>query len=151
MITVTRTSLRLLSLAIGLAFTAAVYVTMHNNPRWDWSAPGVGLLPREIVTRFMDQSYRAGQAGTARAAYFAKDARDLADDPRDLADGAPVPDVVREVVGQGMTVVVIHQLGAARGLPARDVIDVFHIKDGRIASRDRYPTRFAPTAAGEAR
>ena len=42
-----------------------------------------------------------------------------------------------------MTVAVIHRIGPARGEPPQDVIDVFTIKDGRIAARERYPTRFA--------
>ena len=44
-----------------------------------------------------------------------------------------------------MTVAVIHRIGPARGEPAQDVIDVFTIKDGRIARRERYATRFAPS------
>ena len=57
MITVSRAKLRLLSISIGLLFTAAIYYTMHNNPRWDWSAPGVGRLPQEIVHSFLHEAY----------------------------------------------------------------------------------------------
>lgn len=143
MITASRRSLKLLSIGIGLLFTAAVYYTMHYNPRWDWSAPGVGKLPRDIVAQFMDQAYVKGQGGTAQQSYFAKDAGDNAPAVEDRRDGAPVPHEVREVIAQGMTVTVIHRIGPARGSPEMDVIDVFKIKDGRIARRDRYPTRFA--------
>lgn len=143
MITVSRRSLRLLSIAIGLLFTAAVYYTMHYNPRWDWTAPGVGKLPRDIVAEFMDQAYAKGQGGTAQQSYFARDAADNAPGAEDRRDGEPVPHEVREVIAQGMTVTVIHRIGPARGDPGMDVIDVFKIRDGRIVRRDRYPTSFA--------
>ncbi|OYW47966.1 MAG: hypothetical protein B7Y36_08530 [Novosphingobium sp. 28-62-57] len=143
MVTVSRNSLKLLSIGIGLLFTAAVYYTMHYNPRWDWSAPGVGKLPRDIIAQFMDQAYDKGQGGTAQQSYFAKDAMDNAPAADDRRDGAPVPHEIRDVIAQGMTVAVIHRIGPARGNPQLDVIDVFRIKDGRIVRRDRYPTRFA--------
>lgn len=151
MITASRTSLRLLSIAIGLAFTGAVYHTMHYNPRWDWTAPGVGELPRDVVREFMDKAYRQGRGGTAAQGYFAKDAVDNAADAQDRRDGAPVPDTVRQIVAQGMTVAVFHRIGPARGEAGQDVIDVFQVKDGRFIRRDRYPTTFPQAAAGEAR
>lgn len=140
--TVSRISLKLLSIVIGLLFTAAVYQTMHNNPRWDWTAPGVGKLPREIVTDYMKLAYDQGQGGAAAKGYFSKDAKDNAVDAQDRVDGAPIPHEVRSVIGQGMTVVVVHRIGPARGQAAMDVIDQFEIKDGRIARRDRFVTRF---------
>ena len=144
MVTASRRSLRLLSIGIGLLFIGAVYYTMHYNPRWDWTAPGVGKLPRDIVADFMDRAYVQGQGGTAHLSYFAKDAADNAPAAQDRRDGAPVPHQIRQVIAQGMTVAVIHRIGPARGEPGQDVIDVFTIKDGRIAGRTRYPTRFAP-------
>ena len=143
MLTASRASLKALSIGIGLLFTGAVYTTMHNNPRWDWTAPGVGKLPRDIVAEFMDRAYAHGRGGTAQLSYFAKDAADSAPSAQDRRDGAPIPHQVRQVIAQGMTVAVIHRIGPARGEPAQDVIDVFTIKDGRIAARERYPTRFA--------
>lgn len=143
MITASRASLKALSIGIGLLFTGAVFYTMHNNPRWDWTAPGVGKLPRDIVAEFMDQAYAKGQGGTAQQRYFAADAADNAGDAPDRGDGAPVPHQIRQVIAQGMTVAVIHRIGPARGAAGLDAIDVFTIKDGRIARRDRYPTRFA--------
>lgn len=140
--TVSRTGLKLLSIVIGLLFTAAVLQTMHFNPRWDWSAPGVGKLPRDIVTDYMKLAYEQGQGGTAAKGYFAKDAKDNAADAQDRIDGSAIPHQVRSIIGQGMTVVVVHRIAAARGQPAMDVIDQFEIKDGRIARRDRYVTRF---------
>lgn len=142
MITASRRSLKLLSIGIGLLFTGAVYYTMHYNPRWDWTAPGVGKLPRDVVAEFMVQAYAQGRGGTAQQSYFAKDAVDNATAAQDRRDGEPVSHEVREVIAQGMTVVVVHRIAPARGEPGMDVIDVFRIKDGRIARRDRYPTRF---------
>jgi len=142
MMTVSRTSLRLLSIAIGLLFTAVVYRTMHYNPRWDWSAPGVGMLPRDIVKGFMAEAYGKGKGDAASKAWFAPGAVDNAPGASDRQDGAPIGDTVREVVAQGMNVAVIHRIAPARGAPGQDVIDVFRISDGRIARRDRYPTTF---------
>lgn len=150
MITASRASLKALSIGIGLLFTGAVYTTMHNNPRWDWTAPGVGKLPRDIVAEFMDRAYAQGQGGTAQLSYFAKDAVDTAPTAQDRRDGAPIPHQVRQVIAQGMTVAVIHRIAPARGEPGQDVIDVFTIKDGRIARRERYSTRFAPSAQEDA-
>lgn len=140
--TLSRTSLKLLSIVIGLLFTAAVYQAMHNNPRWDWTAPGVGKLPREVVNDYMQQAYAQGQSGNASNFYFAKDAKDNAQAALERIDGAPIPHEVVSIIGQGMTVVVFHRIGPARGEPQMDVIDQFEIKDGRIARRDRYVTRF---------
>jgi hypothetical protein len=148
MIRVRRRWLELLSIAIGLLFTAAVYQTMRHNPRWDWSAPGVGQLPRDVVAGFMREAYDGGRGGTASRDYFARDAKDNAADAADRSDGAPIPHGIRAVVGQGATVIVFHRIGASRGQPQTDVIDRFDIKDGRIARRERFVTRF-DDAAGE--
>lgn len=143
MVTISRRSLNLLAIAVGLCLTGAVYYTMHYNPRWDWTAPGIGKLPRDIVAEFMEQAYAKGRGGTAGQSYFAEHAVDNAPDAQDRRDGAPMPHKVREIIAQGMTVVVVHQIGPARNEPAVDIIDVFQIKDGRIVRRDRYPTKFA--------
>jgi hypothetical protein len=140
MITVSRSSLKLLSIAIGLLFTVAVYYTMHYNPRWDWTAPGVGKLPQQIVRAFMDETYAKGRGATAHRTYFAEDAVDNVAAPEDRS---PVSDDVREIIAQGMTVAVVHRMMPAHGEPAVDAIDVFQVKDGRIVRRDRYPTSFA--------
>jgi predicted SnoaL-like aldol condensation-catalyzing enzyme len=143
MVTASRSSLRLLSIVIGLLFTGAVYYTMHYNPRWDWTAPGVGKLPQEIVHDFMDQAYTKGHGSSAAKSYFAKDAIDNVPDAQDRRDGTPLPNEVREIIAQGLTVAVLHRIGASRGEPSVDVIDVFRTKNGRIVRRDRYLTKFA--------
>lgn len=142
MITVSRAKLRLLSISIGLLFTAAIYYTMHNNPRWDWSAPGVGRLPQEIVHSFLHEAYDLGRGGAAARDYFAADARDNAPGAQDRRDGSPMPHKIRSIIAQGMTVAVLHRIEPVRGEAQLDVIDIFHLKDGRIARRERYLTWF---------
>lgn len=142
MIIVRRASLRLISIAIGLLFAAAIYHTMRDNPRWDWSAPGVGKLPQDVVRNFMHEAYDMGRGGSAARDYFSAEAPDNAPDAQDRRDGSPMAHEVRSIVAQGMTVVVVHRVKPARGEPQADVIDIFHMKDGRIDRRDRYPTRF---------
>ena len=146
MITASRASLKLLSISIGLLFTGAVYYTMHYNPRWDWTAPGVGQLPQDIVRGYLSQAYGKGQGASARRAYFAPDAVDNVASDQDDTNGAPIPHEVRSVIVDGLTVVVLHRVGPARGQPAMDLIEIFQMKDGRIVRRDRYPTQFAPQA-----
>ncbi len=142
MVTVNRASLRLLSIFIGLLFTGAVYYTMHNDPRWDWSAPGVGRLPKDTIRSFLHEAYDLGKGGTAGKDYFAHNAVDNAPGAQDRRDGNPMPHEIRSIIGQGMTVVVIHRIWPARGMPQTDAIDIFQLKDGRIIRRDRYLTRF---------
>ena len=142
MIRVSRAGLKLASIVIGILFIAAVFQTMHNNPRWDWSAPGVGKLPREVIVDFMQQAYLEGRGGAAAKDYFAANAKDNAPSAIDRQDGDPIPHQVRSITGQGMIIIVIHRISPARGEPQSDVIDRFEIKDGRIAVRERFVTRF---------
>ena len=146
MIRVNRASLKLLSIAIGLLFTAAVYHTMHNNPRWDWTAPGIGKLPQEVVRGFLHEAYAKGRGGTAAKGYFATDAKDNASTAQDRRDGPPIQHDVRSIIAQGMNVAVVHRIAPARGEPQSDVIDIFRIKEGRIIQRDRYLTSFGQQA-----
>lgn len=148
MIEVSRIRLRILSIAIGLLFTAVVYQAMHDNPRWDWTARGIGKLPREVVGDFMQQAYAKGRGGSAALDYFTTGAEDNAQNAQDRRDGNPIPHDVRSVIGQGMTVIVFHRIGPARGEPQLDVIDRFEVKDGRIARRDRFVTRFDDGSGG---
>lgn len=138
MITVRRSTLKLLSIAIGLIFTAGIYNSMHNGIPWDWNAPGTGKLPREIVRGFMAQAYDRGDGAGAVRDYFAKDAVDNVVQAQDRRSGAPIPHQVGRVVGEGLTVVVFHRIGAARGEPASDVVDVFETRNGRIVRRERH-------------
>lgn len=143
MATASRSSLKLLSIATGLLFTGAIFYKMHYNPRWDWTALGIGQLPQTIVGDFMYETYERGHGAMARESYFAADVIDNAANAWDASDGAPIPHEVHQIVAQGMTVAVIHRIGAARGQPEADAIDVFQIKDGRIVRRDRYSSQFA--------
>jgi len=142
MIRVSRAGLKLASIVTGILFTAAVFQTMHNNSRWDWSAPGVGKLPREVIADFMQQAYLEGHGGAAAKDYFAVNAKDNVPEAIDRQDGDPIPHQVRSITGQGMTVIVIHRIRPTRGEPHSDVIDRFEVKDGRIAVRERFVTRF---------
>lgn len=142
MVAVRRSSLNLLSIGVGVLFTCAIFYTMHYNPRWDWTAPGVGKLPREIVEAFLDESYGKGRGADAVHDYFSPKTIDNVADAQERRNGVPMPDTILRIVAQGQEVVVFHRIGAARGEPAADVIDDFVTADGRIMRRERYPTRF---------
>jgi hypothetical protein len=142
MITVKRSSLRIASICLGLIFLASIYYFFHYRLPWDWGAPGTGKLPQEIIRAYMSEAYEQGRGARAIQDYFADDAADNVSQTREREDGVAIPHEVLSVVAQGQTVVVVHRVGAARGEPAADVIDVFETKRGRIVRRDRYVTSF---------
>ena len=82
------------------------------------------------------------RGGAAARDYFAADARDNAPGAQDRRDGSPMPHKIRSIIAQGMTVAVLHRIEPVRGEAQLDVIDIFHLKDGRIARRERYLTWF---------
>ncbi|RYE04094.1 MAG: hypothetical protein EOP61_01875 [Sphingomonadales bacterium] len=145
MVTMKRSSLRLLTIAIGLLFTAGIYYSMHYRIPWEWNAPGIGKLPQEIVRGYLAEAYDRGQGAKAARDYFAPQVVDNAPEAQDRRDGAPMPHEIRTMFGQGAQVVVIHRIGATRGQPVTDVIDVFETKGARITRRERFPTRFTPS------
>lgn len=140
---VKRSTLRLLSIAIGVLFTAAIYYSMHYRIPWDWESPGLGRLPVEVVNGFLDEAYERGQGADAVRDYLAPDILPASVAPHERANGEPIPHELRQVVAQGLVVVAFQRIGAARGEPATDAIDVFEVRDGRIVRRERYRTQFA--------
>lgn len=145
MFTVKRSNLKLLSVAVGLLFTAGIYYSMHYRIPWEWNAPGIGKLPREIVSGYLTEAYDRGQASRAVRDYFSPDIVDNVPRAQDPGDGDPIPHQIRMIVGQGATVVVLHRLGPSPRQPLTDAIDIFETKNGRIVRRDRYLTSFAPS------
>lgn len=145
MVTVRRSTLRLLTIALGLLFTAGIYYSMHYRIPWEWNAPGIGKLPQEIVRGYLAEAYDRGQGAKAVRDYFSPQIVDNAPHAQDSRDGAPIPHEIRTMFGQGAQVVVIHRIGAARGAPVADVIDVFETRNGRITRRDRFLTSFTPS------
>jgi hypothetical protein len=145
MVTIKRSNLRLLTVAIGVIFTAGIYYTMHYRIPWEWSAPGIGKLPQEIVRGYMAEAYDKGQGAKAASDYFSPQVVDSAPEAQDRRDGAPMPHEIRTMLGQGAQVVVFHRIAAARGQPVTDVIDLFETRNGRITRRDRFITGFVPS------
>jgi hypothetical protein len=142
MFTVKRSSLKALSICLGLLFTAGFYYFFHYRLPWDWDAPGTGRLPQEIVRGFMAEAYEEGRGASAVQNYFSPQVADAAPEAQDRRNGDPIPHEVLSVVAQGQTIVVIHRIAASRGQPALDVIDVFETNRGRIVKRERYLTNF---------
>lgn len=143
MLRVNRSTLRILSVAVGVLFTAAIYYSMHYRIPWDWESPGVGRLPVEVVNSFLDEAYKRGRGADAVRDYFAPDLVPASVAPHERANAEPIPHELREVVAQGLVVVAFQRIGAARGEPAIDAIDVFEVRDGRIVRRERHRTEFA--------
>ncbi len=147
MVRVSRSSLRLLSIAIGILFIGAIYYSMHYRIPWEWDAPGVGKLPRDVVSGFLEEAYGRGNGEAAVRDYFASEIVPGAVAPQERSDAGPIPYEIHSVVAQGLTVVVFQKIGAARGQPATDVVDVFEVRDGRIVRRERHHTGLARNPA----
>lgn len=127
--------LNALSVVAGLALTAYVAQDLHFNPRWYGdNGPGVGLMPREVVAGYMDIAYGRGQVAEAAKLYYTDKTIDVTPQAPYRDDGGPLQSSVRQVVAEGLNVVVHHCVEGA-GAPAREVVDMFRTGNGRIVWR----------------
>ena len=131
-------NLNRLSIVAGLLLTAYVAQDLHFNPRWYGDdGPGVGKMPREVVAGYMDTAYGKGQVAEAARLYYTKKTVDVTPAAPYRSDSAPLRSTVRQVVAEGLNVVVHHcvegSAGEDRG--AREVVDMFRSSNGRIAWR----------------
>lgn len=127
--------LNAISVVLGLALTAYVAQDLHFNPRWYGdTGPGVGLMPRQVVAGYMDVAYGRGQADEAARLYYTPKTVDVTPQAPYRQASAPLRSSVRQVVAEGLNVVVHHCVegGAA---PAQEVVDMFRTSNGRIAWR----------------
>lgn len=137
----------IVAVVAGLALTAAVAHDMATNPRWAGDkGPGVGKLPRQIVSGYLSKAYDEGKGAEAVALYMAKNAVDHAKDASDRVDGAPIKHTVKWVIAEGLTVAVWHCIEASRGEPTREVVDIFRTQNGRIVGAIRPSVQ--PVASG---
>ncbi|WP_042338930.1 hypothetical protein [Paraburkholderia ferrariae] len=128
---------RVATAILGFCFVAQIAYGLHTDPRWHWHA-GTGKLPGDIVQEFMNEAYTQGKGVEAYKTYFSEKAVDNAPNTIDHQDGAPIPDEVRKIVVEGMDVAVYHTVGATRGQPAQDVVDLYEISgSGWIIRHDR--------------
>jgi len=127
--------LNTLSVFAGLLLTAYVAQDLHFNPRWYGdTGPGVGKMPREVVAGFMDLAYGRGRLGEAAELYYTKKTVDVTPHAPYREEAGPLTSTVRQVVAEGLNVVVHHCVEGGGG-PAREVIDMFRTSNGRIAWR----------------
>jgi hypothetical protein len=121
---------------LGLILTAAVAQNMHFNPRWYGdTGPGVGKLPREIVSGFMKVAYDDGNGAAAEKQYYTPKTIDVTPNAVYRNAHEPLKDTVREVFAEGLNVAVHHCVDAAGGQPAHEVVDMFRTWNGRIVWR----------------
>lgn len=136
-----------LAVVVGLALTVAVGHDMATNPRWAGdNGPGVGKLPREIVSGFLSKAYGEGKGQDAVELYMSKKVIDLAPDASDRQNGLPQKHTVRWLVAEGQSVVVWHCIEGSPGSTATEIVDIFRTTNGRIIGRVR-PTVQALTDA----
>lgn len=127
-----------LAVVVGLALTAAVWHHMATNPRWAGdNGPGVGKLPREIVSGFLSKAYEEGKGQDAVELYMSKKVVDLAPDASDRQNGSPQKHTVRWLVAEGQSVVVWHCIEGSPGRAATEIVDIFRTTNGRIVGRVR--------------
>ncbi|MEX3900593.1 hypothetical protein [Paraburkholderia sp. BR10954] len=128
---------RVVTAIVGFLFIAQIAHGLHSDPRWHWHA-GTGKLPHDIVQEFMDLAYTEGKGAEAYKTYFSEKAVDNAPNTIDHQDGGPIPHEVKKIIVQGMDVAVYQKIGATRGQPAQDVVDVYEISgSGWIIRHDR--------------
>jgi hypothetical protein len=124
--------LNTISIFAGVLLTAYVAQDLHFNPRWYGdNGPGVGKMPREVVAGFMDKAYTDGRYTEATGLYYTRKTVDVTPDAPYRGDGAPLKSTVRQVVAEGLNVVVHHCVEGGSG-PAREVVDMFRTSNGRI-------------------
>lgn len=124
------------SIVLGLILTATVAQNMHFNPRWYGdTGPGVGKLPRDIVSSFMKVAYDAGNPAEAAKQYYTKKTIDLTPNAAYRNAQAPLTDTVRQVVAEGLNVAVHHCVDASGNQPAHEIVDMFRTWNGRIVWR----------------
>lgn len=129
------TKLAVLSIGAGIAF--CLLVTWQQSIIADFS-PTSGKTARGFIGDYLELAYDKGQGAKARTAFFAPDAKDHAPDAIDRTDGVPIPHVVHKIVADGMTVAVYQHIGATRGAPAMDVVDIYEAdRFSRIRERWR--------------
>lgn len=128
--------LNTISVVVGLLLTAYVAQDLHFNPRWYGDkGPGVGLMPRGVVAGYMDIAYGKGQVAEAAKLYYTKKTVDVTPDAPYRSDSAPLRSTVRQVVAEGLNVVVHHCVEASTGVGAQEVVDMFRTNNGRIVWR----------------
>lgn len=137
--TISSRTLYVLSLVVAALFLSNIYYHLHIAPGWQWG-PALDKMPKHMITNYMAEVYDNGKGGYAAGEYLdAKVVMDKALFP-ELADGEPIKHTIRQVFGDGRSIVVIHDIEAARGATAKTVIDVFEIgaRGGRVQSVTRY-------------
>ncbi|MGI4721142.1 MAG: hypothetical protein ACRYGO_07910 [Janthinobacterium lividum] len=124
--------LNTLSVFAGVLLTAYVAQDLHFNPRWYGDdGPGVGKMPREVVAGFMDTAYGRGRYTEATDLYYTKKTVDVTPHAPYRSDAGPLKSTVRQVVAEGLNVVVHHCVEGGDA-PAREVVDMFRTSNGRI-------------------
>lgn len=133
---ITDKTLNRLSIVAGLFLTAYVAQDLHFNPRWYGDkGPGLGKMPREIVAGYLDTAYGKGQVSEAARLYYTKKTVDVTPEAPYRSDSAPLRSTVRQVVAEGLNVVVHHCVEGAAAGGAREVVDMFRTSNGRIVWR----------------
>ncbi len=131
-----------MSLGIAALFLCNIYYQLHVAPGWQWG-PAIDKMPKHMISDYMREIYDNGKGGYAATEYLDPKADiDRAAFP-ELADGEPIKHTIRQVIGDGRTVAVLHDIESGRGLPARSVIDIFEVgaRGGRLAVVKRYTTQ----------
>lgn len=129
-------TLNRISIVVGVLLTAYIANNLHTNPRWYGdNGPGVGLMPRGVVTGFMDVAYKEGQLKKANELYVSPKSVDVTPNAAFRIDGTPLNSTVRQVVAEGLNVAIHHCVEAAAEQPAAELVDMFRTNNGRIIWR----------------
>jgi hypothetical protein len=128
--------LNTISILAGVLLTGYVAQDLHFNPRWYGdNGPGVGRMPREVVAGFMALAYDKGDAAAAARLYYTPKTIDATPAAVYRNAAAPLASTVRQVVAEGLNVVVHHCVDGTAGQDAHELVDMFRTGNGRIVWR----------------
>lgn len=127
--------MRILSIICGALLAVWLGYGLHTNPRWTWS-PGEGELPRDVVSMYMDVAYKQGNLEEATKLFYSPKTQDEVPSGEVLPENKAFEPKVIRVIAEGFNVVVHYSVdSAAKG--TTEYVEIFSVKGGRIATRER--------------
>ena len=140
--------MRIVSIIVGAVFVYWIAHGLHTNPRWTWS-PGEGEVPRDVVSLYMDKAYKQGKVDEAVELFFTPKTQDFVPSDEILPEGKPFEPQVKRVIAEGFNVAVHYSVESDAG-QAKEYVEIFNVRGGRITSRERILRAQPALAAADA-
>lgn len=124
----------LIAIVAGILFTG--WMIADKVTTSDWRA-GAGLTPSQLMTDYMTMTYQEGRGADAAKKYHAANFVEHAPAMPESQNGAPLTHEVKEVLTDGITIGIRHKVGAGRGAPGGEFMDLYRIERGWITAHWR--------------